>query len=217
MSLPTEYDIPFNRIESDRLPCLAQSRLLEFLQNKGVLNEFLQALIDLETDDYTTALDLLKNRCIPYAVGESLDFLGRIVKQKRVNLNQADKAWFGVDGGSGYVGRMDTARAWIAGYSIFQDIVANDPDYRQFIAAKAIKNTVKFCSVPDIQRFVKTAYGIECSVRRIAPMVIQIVVPPSTPIGLIFTLRKFYTTDGYDYGYILPVMAGVRVDDVVTT
>jgi hypothetical protein len=174
-----------------------------------VLNAFvseIQILMDVFRD-----IIIKRN---PYHAGtDQLDMIGRIVGQMRTVVGYDAIEWFTPDK---YQHGPDQAPVWVKNAPLSGNLIADNEDYRSLIAAKIARNHTRYASAPEIQDFVRRAFGIEISFRVVDTMTIQVIVPDDTGYNLKELMIKKIPGDTTENVYFLPVAAGVKIADVIT-
>jgi hypothetical protein len=110
----------------------------------------------------------------------------------------------------------DIAPVWVKNAPLSGNLIADNEDYRSLIAAKIARNHTRYASAPEIQDFVRRAFGIEVSFRVVDTMTIQVIVPNDTTYNLKELFMKMIPSDTTENVYFLPVAAGVKIADVIT-
>lgn len=176
-----------------------------FLDTIAALTSEVQVLID-------AIVEVIKYRGPADARGEQLNAIGRIVGQLRTLIGFDAIEWLKAD--TLYQG-ADQVPVWTAGAPTSGDYEADDSWYRQLIEAKVARNMIKYCSVPEIQEFVRLAFNIDISFVTVDTMTVQIIVPDSTSTNIINLLSSYTETDIAEHIYFLPLAAGVQIASVI--
>jgi hypothetical protein len=205
----------FSATEYPEKDCFARarSRLLIQFQHSQILLEVLNAFIS----EIQILMDVFRDIIIkrnPYHAGtDQLDMIGRIVGQMRTVVGYDAIEWFTPDK---ELHGPDQAPVWVKNAPLSGNLIADNEDYRSLIAAKIARNHTRYASAPEIQDFVRRAFGIEISFRVVDTMTIQVIVPNDTSYNLKELFIKMIPSDTTENVYFLPVAAGVKIADVIT-
>lgn len=213
----TVKTIDFSEYKVDEFQKAEDHRLSVFKQ-ACVIAGILTAQVKQIQDFMDMFIDVLEGRTINGGEGAQLDVLGRIVGQARLLVNAQPINWLKPDPVTGPTiyqrGAPDTSYAWTTNAPTTGSVVATDGQYRVLIESKIVKNQVKTCSVPEIQKYIKAIYGIESSVRTVGPLQVEIDVPSGTPSYIVTNLGSNITDARADNQYFVPISTGVRINAV---
>jgi hypothetical protein len=181
---------------------------IEQYRDKGNLRNLLEAILERYAQVETSIFDLLTKRALDRAEGDMLDIWGEIIGYPRPIVVAEPEDIFTFENpsdlglGFGSVGNSDLGGRFI-GLGLGEGLsLAPDFNYRRRLRAQIVKNK-SIGSIPDIEQYIAFVFD--------APAVIE------EGIGFVrLTFSEFIEPD--DRMFImqnLPVIAGVRVDDVI--
>jgi hypothetical protein len=214
--ISVKYAVDFSQYEID-FRALAESRLISRFKNKPNLLALIYAIADEWQECYDSILALLEQRTIYASNNYYLDALGRIVGQIRENLQldfigdmffTPDHDGLGADRGLAYV---------VGGRGGVQSIPVNDLTYKNEIIGRVMSNINQTSSIPELQRAIKEAIGIDVSFRNVAgePFCVDVVYHGT----LTAFQRGFLTlTHGQEFAegmYFCPYPATLRIRNII--
>lgn len=214
--ISTNYAVDFSKYEIDFRE-LAESRLITRFKSKPNLLALIYAIADEWQELYDSLLALLEQRTIYASNGYYLDALGRIVGQIRENLQldfvgdmffTPDHDGLGADRGLAYV---------IGGRGGTQTIPIYDSQYKNEIIGRIMSNANQTSSVPELQRAIKEAIGIDVSFQNVdgEPFCIDVIYH-----GTLTAFQRGFLqlTHGMEYAegmYFCPYPATLRIRNIV--
>lgn len=214
--ISANYAVDFSKYEIDFRE-LAESRLITRFKNKPNLLALIYAIADEWQELYDLLLDLLEQRTIYASDGYYLDAPGRIVGQVKENLQldfigdmffTPDHDGLGADRGLAYVigGRGGTSITQI-----------DSRTYKNEIIGRVMSNINQTSSVPELQRAIKEAIGIDVSFRKVdgEPFCVDVVYH-----GTLTSLQRGFLqlTHSMEYAegmYFCPYPATLRIRNIV--
>jgi len=197
--------------QKDSLTRAIARTLLQF-RNSPVFQYILEAFITEIQAFQDAAFDLIQNRGPADATGVNLEAIGRIVGQDRTIFDYSELAWFAADTiGQG----ADQAPVWVTNAPLTESIEADDTWYRQLIEGRVHRNFTQYGSIPEIQEVARITFGIELSIYRTGPMVVQLAVPSSIPTWILNYLTKTFQNNYVENQYYLPYPATMSIDSVL--
>lgn len=199
-------------ITADNLTERMISRTLLQFRKSPVFIDLLNAMATELQALLQAAIDVIKYRSPADASGEQLDGLGRIVGRLRTLIGFDAIPWFAPDKEET---RVDMAPVWVLNAPIAGDYLADDGWFRQLIEAKVSRNFIRYGSVPEIQNYIRQAFGIPISLVRTDVMTVLAIVPDSTPYNVLTTLGSYEEMSAAEHAYFLPLAAGVQLAQVV--
>ena len=182
-----------------------------------VLRQFLDVFIRQCQELYDVLIDLQRMRTAYEATGEALDALGRIVGWRRGDPVLPDiTEWFAPDIEATAPDKAE-ALVWVAGAGGKRTYTAGDPVYAYYIIAKAVRNHMRYGSVPEIVSFVKQLTNYDIRIDKSGPGEIVITVSgvSHVPLNLRETLINVVADDTVEMRYLIGIPAGCKVKAVL--
>lgn len=191
----------------------AFSRMLLQFRDSPVLLSLLWGFVS-ELQNLSDAIaGVINGRDPSKATGYNMDAIGRIVGQPRVILTASGTDWFVPDtNGQG----ADQGKAWVLNAPEGATSLANDGATRSMIEAKIEKNFVNYGSAPEISAMILKAFGMRSSIITSAAGQVNIYIENSASTTTINALSTYKTDNTVDNAYLLPIAAGVSINNVIT-
>ena len=205
----TFVDVDFPKIDIEER--VVSRTLLQFRQSPVFLSILsalaaeIQAFID-------ATRDVMRYRTVTKASGYNLEVLSRIVGQLHNLVNISEYEWFAPDvpGIS-----VDQTPVWVVNAATGGQIPISNEFSRIYVMAKICRNAIKYGSVPEIQQFVKSLFGIDVSIVSVGVMTVVLVVPDETSNNTLMLLQGITNTLTSESVFLVPVPAGVSIYSVV--
>ena len=187
-------------------------RLLSVFLNKCTVRQFTGAFLRQVQELYNAAIAVEEARTVLTASGVNLDALGRIVGLPRTTMAYSEDSWFKFDtSGQGF----DQMPWWVTGAPLNTNAVATDPQYRQQIIARIIKNHTLCASIPEILYLIHTMYDVDVSYIKTGPNKVRLVVQDGTSKALLYDLTNSEDTMTVDDDYRMPYPATLSLESKV--
>lgn len=203
--------LDFSSIEFN-LKEISESRVLSQFYNSKVLKLLLGAFT-AEIQELSTAItDLIKYRTLPYAEGEQLDAIGRIVGQDRTGYEYDEGYWFAPDT-SGV--QPDNGAWWVQNAMQASEEQMDDATLRKWIWLKILQNHNLYSSVPEIKNAVLDGLGETIGIEAYGPMEADIYVSKNISLTNKYLITYNQNTRLTDNDYKIAYPATTSIHSVI--
>ena len=195
----------------------AENKILTQFRDKAAFVGFVRAVLQSCETLTDALLTWAQIRTAYEATETNLDALGRVVGWRRGDPIIPDPTpWFSPDYND-TAPDIDEAPVWvIRGALIPPQYMTDDRAFAYYIIAKAIRNHVQYCSVPEVVRFVKRITNLDVRIDKTAPdeVIITILNIATTDAQLRNLLSDVLTDGSVDKRYMINIPAGCHVANV---